>query len=409
MNNAEAKLLEAFSCALHDEHVQWAEPIQNDDWLRLLRLASENRLLPMIAQATYLSPVVTSSARRAEYLTRKAKSETLAQAKQTAEFTLFYRYLAGKGLLPIVTKGIMCRELYPHPDQRISVDEDLLVDPDDFMRYHQALEDYGFELYDPDSRLDIDHEVAYKHPDNHMYIEVHKCFFPPDSEAYGDCNAALEHAAERSVEVNVRGVKMRTLAPTDHLLYLILHAYKHFLHSGVGIRQIADINMFAKHYSAEIDWERIGTECKKLRIDRMTAAMFGIGREYLGFEERPSCFADNGIDVEPLLEDIITGGLYGTNDINRLHSSNMTLDAVAAQKNGRKARSTLKSLFPSAAALESRYAYLRRKPWLLPAAWVQRAWRYIIKRENGPVSPAESLKIGKNRIALLQQYGIIDS
>lgn len=408
MNEAERKFLEAFSCALHDEHVQWAEPIQNEDWLRLLQLASENRLLPMIAQAIYLSPAVTSSARRAEMLIRKAKNETLAQAKQTAEFTLFYRYLADRGVRPIVTKGIMCRRLYPHPDQRVSVDEDLLVDPNDFMRCHNALIEYGFELFDPESRLDVDHEVAYKHPDNHMYIEVHKCFFPPDSDAYGDCNAALEHAAERSINEEIEGVMMRTLAPTDHLLYLILHAYKHFLHSGVGIRQIADINMFAKHYGGEIDWEHISGECKKLRIDRMTAAMFVIGKAYLGFEELPRCFSDQQVDAEPLLHDIITGGLYGVNDINRLHSSNMTLDAVAAQKTGRKARSTLRSLFPSAAALEARYVYLRKRPWLLPAAWVQRAWRYMVKRENGPVSPTESLKIGKSRIALLQKYGIID-
>ncbi len=48
-------------------------------------------------------------------------------------------------------------------------------------------------------------------------------------------------------------------------------------------------------------------------------------------------------------------------------ATNMTLDAVAADKNGKKAGNTvLKSLFPSAKKLEGRYPYLKKYPFLLP-------------------------------------------
>lgn len=36
------------------------------------------------------------------------------------------------------------------------------------------------------------------------------------------------------------------LAPTDHLLCLLCHAYKHFLYAGFGIRHVCDIGIFAE-------------------------------------------------------------------------------------------------------------------------------------------------------------------
>ena len=39
---------------------------------------------------------------------------------------------------------------------------------------------------------------------------------------------------------------IRILAPTDHLLCLLCHAYKHFLYAGFGIRHVCDIGIFAE-------------------------------------------------------------------------------------------------------------------------------------------------------------------
>ena len=51
---------------------------------------------------------------------------------------------------------------------------------------------------------------------------------------------------------------------TDHLLYLILHALKHFLYSGFGIRQVCDIALFSERYRDEIDWSRVKTELQSV-------------------------------------------------------------------------------------------------------------------------------------------------
>ena len=229
--------------------------------------------------------------------------------------------------------------------------------------------------------------------------------FPPDSRAYGDCNTLFTGVLDRTVTVQIEDVTVRTLAPTDHLLYLICHAYKHFLHSGVGIRQVCDIAMFTRAYGDKVDWGRILAACRSIRIEVFAAAIFRITERHLGFAI-PEAFAGIAVDETDLLEDMLSGGVYGTADEDRLHSSTMTLDAVAADKAGRKSGNLLHSVFLPLGSLQGRYPYLRRWPVLLPVAWAQRVLGYAAKRKK--VDPSRTVRIGRDRIQLLRQYHIID-
>lgn len=400
-------LLDALRCALHGSAVEWTEPVSDEDWIGFICLARQHRIFPMLAEAVFTSPAVACSEKRLRMIKNEAKKLTLYQAQRTGDFLLLYKALAERGLRPIITKGIMCRRIYPHPDQRISVDEDMLIEKTQGMAYHNAMLEFGFEPVEPEADPENVYEAAYNDDEKHLYIEIHKMFFAPDSDAYADCNAPLEGASDRSVEVDIDGITLRTFAPTDHLLYLILHAFKHFLHGGVGIRQVSDICMFASHYENESDFKHIRSACDDLSITRFAAAIFRIGEKHLGFE-MPPAFADIDVDPEPLLLDMLSGGLYGVEDINRAHSSTMTLEAVASHKKGRRSRGALHSVFLPRRELEGRYPYLKKYGWLLPAAWVQRGWRYLTDRNSGLVSPAESLRIGRERVELLRKYGIID-
>ena len=60
---------------------------------------------------------------------------------------------------------------------------------------------------------------------------------------------------------------------------------------------------------------------------------------------------DASIDVEPLLHDNLCGSVYGSNDLTRLHSSTVTLNAVKASRMGEKI-SVLRTVFPKREYLE---------------------------------------------------------
>ena len=393
-------LLDALRCVLQGDGVSWATPPGREEWGSLRRMAEQHSVLPLVADALWRGGQLTE-----ESMIRRARNLTIRQAGRTAEFLLLYDALAGQGLHPVVLKGIVCRSLYPHPEQRPSVDEDLLIPPEEFSRYHRALLAYGLTLMDPSRPLEHADEVSYVDRTRHLYLELHMSPFPPDSRAYGDCNALFTGVLDRAVAVQIEDVTVRTLAPTDHLLYLICHAYKHFLHSGVGIRQVCDIAMFTRAYGDKVDWGRILAACRSIRIEVFAAAIFRITERHLGFAI-PEAFAGIAVDETDLLEDMLSGGVYGTADEDRLHSSTMTLDAVAADKAGRKSGNLLHSVFLPLGSLQGRYPYLRRWPVLLPVAWAQRVLGYAAKRKK--VDPSRTVRIGRDRIQLLRQYHIID-
>ena len=287
---------------------------------------------------------------------------------------------------------------------RPSVDEDLFIAAADTEKYHAFFAEECLEPDEPEAELCSADELSYHRPQSPTYIELHMSLVPPDSDAYGDCNRLFEGALDRAVRQQVEDVSLRVLAPTDHLLFLICHAYKHFLHSGVGIRQVCDMGMFAEACGGEIDWQRIVRGCASIRIERFAAALFRIAHRNLGFP-LPEVFSGYAVDEGPLLADMLSGGVYGIVDEDRLHSGSITLDAVAAQKQGRRRRSLAASLFPSAASLAGRYPYLRKRPWLLPIAWTQRISGYL---KNRKTSATASVEIGEKRVELLKQYNIID-
>ena len=136
--------------------------------------------------------------------------------------------------------------------------------------------------------------------------------------------------------------------------------------------------------------------------------MFRITKDYLGINfDLPAPWGD-AVDVEPLLHDSLCGGVYGSNDLTRLHSSTVTLNAVKASRTGEKS-SVLSTVFPKREYLERNYPYLKKRPYLLPVAWAQRLAHYAGEKQSGTDNSASgSIKLAKERIELMKWYDIMD-
>ena len=198
------------------------------------------------------------------------------------------------------------------------------------------------------------------------------------------------------------------MPPHEHLLYLILHAYKHFVRSGIGLRQFCDIGLWARERHTEIDWQRLHDQCASVHAATFAAATFRIAKDYLGIDFDLPAPWGGAIDVELLLRDTLCGGVYGSNDYTRLHSSTVTLNAVKASRTGEKS-SVLSTVFPKREYLEHRYPYLKKRPYMLPIAWVQRIAHYTSEKQSSTDNSASgSIKLAKERIELMKRYGIME-
>lgn len=307
------------------------------------------------------------------------------QTVRSLAFDGIYQTLARSGVPHIVLKGEALRQLYPQPESRTSLDEDLLVNERDYGKLKNELELMGFEEIN-----EGDEDRHWVNKKYSVYFEIHFTPFPGE-KAYEKWNAALKDCHSRTVK-NKKGLV--TLSHEDSLIFLILHAAKHFVYSGVGIKQILDIALFMKEYQDETDMRYVRAALKKTKTLQFAAALTGFISEYLC--SGIYCFGDDTADTD-FTADVMSGGSLGKADSGRVHSANVTSSAFRGQS------SIKKILFPPKKRLQTNYPFCKKIPLLLPVAWMMRIVSYIFRGKK-----TAALKTGGERLRLIKRFGLIN-
>ena len=372
------------------------------NWPAIFTLANQQKLLPILFETVRKTSAAEENTALFAVTKQQVIGQVLNQTVRSAEFADLYRKLRTAGLHPVVVKGQLCSRLYPLKDHRISADDDLYIPDTEFMACHEQLLANGLTTDTPADELLTADEVSYTKKDSPLYIELHRHLFDSAEDAHDELNHFFTNL--KTIEID----GFLAMPPHEHLLYLILHAYKHFVRSGIGLRQFCDIGLWAREYHGEINWRHLHDQCTSVHAATFAVAAFRIAKDYLGIEFDLPAPWDATIDVEPLLHDTLCGGVYGSNDYTRLHSSTVTLNAIKASRTGEKS-SVLSTVFPKREYLEHRYPYLKKHPYLLPVAWVQRIAHYASEKQSNPDNSASgSIKLAKERIELMKQYDIMD-
>ena len=377
-------------------------PAEKVDWPAIFTLANQQKLLPIVFEAARKTPAAAENAALFAAVKQQVIAQVLHHTMRASEFADLYQKLRAAGLHPVVVKGQLCSRLYPLRDHRISADDDILIPDGEFFACHEQLLANGLTTDTPADELPMADEVSYTKEGSPLYIELHRHLFDSAEDAHDELN----HFFTDINPVEMDG--FLAMLPHEHLLYLLLHAYKHFVRSGIGLRQFCDIGLWARAYRGEIDWQLLHEQCGSVHAATFAAAAFRIARDYLCIEvDLPAPWSD-AVDVEPLLHDSLCGGAYGSNDLTRLHSSTVTLNAVKASRTGEKS-GVLRTVFPKREYLERNYPYLKKHPYLLPVAWVQRLAHYAGEKKTGTDNSASgSIELAKERIELMKRYDIMD-
>ena len=200
------------------------------DWLALFALARQQKLLPILFEYARKTPAAEENAPLFAAARQQAIAQVLSQTVRTAEFAALYRALRAAGLHPLVVKGQLCSRLYPLRDHRISADDDLLIPAEELADCHAQLRKQGLATACPPEDMAGADEISYTKAGSPLYIELHRSLFNSSKNAHDDLNRFFR--AVTPVEVD----GFLTLPLHEHLLYPILHAYKHFVGSGIGLR-----------------------------------------------------------------------------------------------------------------------------------------------------------------------------
>lgn len=383
------------------------------DWLEILRLSSIHKIIPLIYEsACKTQSFQNENIQFVKYFKAESMEIIYSQVKRSHRFLQLYRELNQENIKALVFKGIVLRELYPVPEERISADEDLLIEKKDLEKTMKILELNNMErVFSDEDEADVYHYFCNK---SGLHLEFHTTLFGDKSDINKKMEEVFSTVFQDADKININNVDVHTFSVDKHFLYIICHAIKHFVSCGTGIRQICDISMYINKYYEVINWDYIWKEIINLGYDTLLVNLLQIAIDYLGLDENKVVYAKDKntyyLNVDDLIEDIMEGGIYGTSTQARLNSANISLDALNKESKS-KIKSNIAAIFPKAENLKGRYKYLEKYPVLLPVAWTSRILTY--SKERGSLSSLgatakETIEVGNRRIDLLKEYKLIE-
>lgn len=400
LNETELMLLALLKAYLMGEEGAFPK-VREEDLPRLLQMAKRHHILPMVVDALGCDQTLEGSPL---FLQAKmsALRQTAACVVRRQNFLKLMEKAHALNLHPLVMKGTICSVYYPSPACRLASDEDLLVREDEKTALCQFLQEEGFVLQGSESG---EVESYFRSLDG-LLLEVHTKLFPDTAEIYRTMNRFFQAVHSHSVCVTVESGSLYGFPPTECLLYLVCHLFKHFIHGGIGIRQFCDGLVYIAARSDEICWDRLLSSLREIRAEIFFVNLLAIGERYFDFTVEAVDLSSYGelVDPDDLLCDLLDAGVYGNDRGDRLHSGAITAQAVT--DSGKRRKRIL--LFPSASMLAGRYPYLKKHPYLLPWAWLVRGLRYLKKLFKArEASPTEIMEMGNARIELLRKYKLL--
>lgn len=360
-----------------------------EDWEALMELSIEHSLLPLVFEAVY-QWLPTNLEQRYRAISLDWISR---QMINTHTFLSVYRHLLGLGIQPMVIKGILCRDTYSFPDLRVSSDEDIYIEETEYLSFHKVLLEMGFK--GPDPNFGSDHEMCYE--GSGLRIEGHWKLFPQKNKLWEQMNVLAADIKKRARFTEIEGSMILMPEPTDHMIYLLLHAMKHFALCGVGIRQICDIVQWDRKY--KVDWKRVKEVTTPLGASTFAAAVLDAGNRYFDMKIPEGWIP---VDSGDLIMDALQGGSFGHRTEDRIHSASIT----SSDGTGHTIiHNLIRAVFPHRKTLELNYPWASRSRFFLPVAWGARIIRYAGNVRKG-TSPLKSIRIGARRMKLMEEYSI---
>ena len=416
LNDEQKTLLYFLKCAAHDqkadEHVLTTE-YPSFSWSAVMEMARAHNILPLIFS---VAEDVKAFQRYEGYekLTGQVMAMVAGQIRRTrALLSLYQTFAQAKVSLPVVMKGIVCRQLYgDYEDYRPSWDEDLLVKKEDFYTIGEILEKQGFVSERPGvttAQLEELQEVCFYDPVSGLCVELH--VNPVGHEnlwrmGMNDCFADIfDHTRTFTYE----GTELSAMDYTEEFLFLVFHAAKHFSTCGIGLRQVTDILLYAQCFAHKIRWDWLWDQLDDHKCSRFLTDVFAIGEHELGFSIKANV-RESTCCPQDLLSELFWCGVFGNATQEQRTAQRFTSAAVSAGGvPGLKTLSFIRGLvFPGRHALMGMHPELAEKPWLLPIFWVKR-WRRFLKhnRQVGGGLAGKSIAIGQRRTKLLKKYGLV--
>lgn len=360
---------------------------QNLRWERLIQLAREQSVEPLVGYVLKKQPELGCPEMLRKELEQRLRQRTLLDFQRRILHFRLLEAMEKAGLTVVLLKGYDAARNFAVPECRISTDVDLWVAPEEEERACTFLAEQGFAV---EPRWKNGHHAVCHHP-RMGCVELHTLLYDEIVESiwFGKKDGR-ELIQEPFGRVETPEGSYTCLGDTDNLLFLSLHMIKHFIISGMSLRILMDVALFFAKNRDRVDLERFWNTMKQLRYERLMNCVLWAAVDHFGFE--PTDFPGIGTRRPPqtavVLADLEQGGWLGFNDKEARedgwyeYNRQMLLrDKKPWQYKAYMLRWRLDAVWTSLSyrQLETECAYLKKRPWLYPAALLGKFFRKLGK------------------------------
>lgn len=363
--------------------IPMAEPSTNIDFNKVYELALKHSVMPMYAYAMGFSDVNFISKDAAASMKKLAQDIMLSAYIKKINVLNILDKLRASAVEAIVLKGFALSNCYFIPDARISGDTDIYVGTELEQR---TLDFFSGEGFTVDKRNKYQKESKCYNNQCGL-VEVHAAMYDDLTK-----NIWFEQLTEKDlikepyIRIEAEGKHFLTLGYTDNMIYISLHLIRHFISSGISLRQMLDVTLFYVKNKDRINLSRYWDTMTKLHYKTLINTVFSASVKYFRLPDEWLQILTEEVPDEieiMLLNDLEEGGYLGSDDaINRIDGKSMYSKTKGIEKRSylthkifllkRFITFSLPALFPSVAELKNKYPYAKKYPVLLPAAWMHR-------------------------------------
>lgn len=281
-------------------------------------------------------------------------------------------------------KGTILCSLYPDEALRTRGDIDVVVEPKNYAKAKQILEQNGYTFLD-----EIQYHTGYEK--NKLEVELHQALFHNDDIFY-------EYFSEPFKHTRVKNQSELLLDENYHFIYAVCHFNKHLMY-GEGLRYIIDFYYMQKKWNLNYvkiigDLEKLGL--KQLFINIQACIHYLTGEKFYGFQD---------IEIEYMLNYLLNSGIHARGDDEQIFHN-----AIIKHENTSRFKFLLKTLFLT--NLESRqrlYPKLSKRKIYYPILLIHRFF-YLCFNKTKRLFQLLKLNKKKNNelINLKKQIGIVE-
>ena len=286
----------------------------------------------------------------------------------------------------MLLKGMVIRKYYPSPELREMADNDILFDNKYSKEVYDFMTARGYKSDDYNKGY---HDEYLKPPAYNF--EMHRQLVsskerPKWYEYYKDVKSILIKDTNENRETAANSESNNTsnqfyFSDNDFYVYFIVHTYKHFLNSGMGLRTALDVYLYVSNLQEKLDFDYIEEQLKKLDAydfeQTFRSIAFKMFDENLEDRKWWDLF---DVKEQEMLSYVLDAGTYGNLENSVAHKMGYTKGEK--KKTSDKAKYIFRRLFPSMDTIEEFFPFFYKHKWAIPFLYIYRIGKIPFTRRK---------------------------